>query len=60
MKTFRYLLVLVILILGFSFISVNAQNFSRNGSTNIIEQKIFKKILNLPYYGVFDNISFQS
>jgi hyperosmotically inducible protein len=38
---------------------VNAQSFSDNKSAKTIEQKVFKEILTLPYYGVFDHIAFK-
>jgi hyperosmotically inducible protein len=59
MKAFRNLLVFTIAILTFSLVSVNAQSVSDSKSARTIEQKIFKKILTLPYYGVFDNIKFE-
>lgn len=59
MKVFRNLLVFTIAILTFSLVSVNAQSVSDSKSVQTIERKIFKKILALPYYGVFDNIKFE-
>jgi osmotically-inducible protein OsmY len=59
MKTLRYFLILTIAILGFALTDVSAQNYSANRPTTSIEQKVFKKILGLPYYGVFDHISFE-
>ena len=59
MKTIRYFLILTIAILGFAFTDVNAQDYSNNRPTSAIEQKVFKKILGLPNYGVFDHISFK-
>src|ERR1044071_6856626 len=59
MKRFKYLLILAIAILGFTFTDANAQNYSANRPSNGLEQKIFKKILTLPYYGVFDHIAFK-
>lgn len=56
MRVLKSFLVLAIAILGFSFANVQAQDFSGNKT---IEQKVFKKIIGLPYYGVFDNIKFQ-
>ncbi len=56
MKFLKSFLILSIAIIGFSFINVQAQSFS---DTKSIEQKVFKKILSLPYYGVFDNIKFK-
>lgn len=61
MRYIKSFLVLTIAVLGFSFVNVQAQNFSDNGkvSQSNIEQKVFKEILRLPYYGVFDNIAYQ-
>ncbi len=50
------------LVLSFAFLTVfavgaNAQTVG--SSQRSIEDKVFKKIKGLPYYGVFDNIKFQ-
>ncbi|HMS39121.1 MAG TPA: BON domain-containing protein [Pyrinomonadaceae bacterium] len=50
------------LVLSFAFLTVfavgaNAQTVGN--SQRSIEDKVFKKIIGLPYYGVFDNIKFQ-
>lgn len=55
MKFIRNFLILAVAILGLSQIDVNAQSFSQGN----IERKVFKEIIRLPYYGVFDNIKFQ-
>lgn len=58
MKLIKNKLALVIAILAFSFVGVNAQGLSVvNG--NQIEQKVFKQLIKLPYYGVFDHISYK-
>ncbi|CAN5737669.1 hypothetical protein BH24ACI2_BH24ACI2_10640 [soil metagenome] len=56
-----FLFIAVIAILGFSSLNVQAQSFSDNGKTSRsdIERKVFKEILKLPYYGVFDNIAYK-
>lgn len=59
MKTLRSFLILSIAILGFTFVDANAQNFSSNASERAIEKKVFKEILTLPRYGVFDHISYK-
>ncbi len=61
MRYIKSFLVLAIAVFGFSFADVQAQNFSDNGkvSQSNIEKKVFKEILRLPYYGVFDNIAFK-
>lgn len=55
MRFIRNFLILAVAILGLSQIDVTAQSFSGKS----IEQKVFKEIITLPYYGVFDNIKFQ-
>lgn len=55
MRYIRNLFILMIAVLGLSQIDVNAQGFSQR----TLEQKVFKEIIRLPYYGVFDNIAFQ-
>ena len=55
MKYIRNLFILMIAITGLSQIDVNAQGYSQR----TLEQKVFKEIIRLPYYGVFDNIAFQ-
>ena len=59
MKVLRNFLIVAIAILGFTFIDANAQNYSSNKSERTLEQKVFKKILGLPNYGVFDHIAFK-
>ncbi len=55
MKFIRNLFILMVAILGLSQVQVNAQGFSQRN----LEQKVFKEIIRLPYYGVFDNIAFR-
>jgi hyperosmotically inducible protein len=59
MKTLRYFLILSIAILGFMFVDANAQGYSNQQSEKTIEQKVFKKLIGLPDYGVFDHISYK-
>lgn len=60
MKVIRSFFALFATIFFFSSVSVNAQSFSDRGqSVNSLERQIFKKINGLPYYGVFDQISFE-
>jgi hyperosmotically inducible protein len=58
MKNLRNLLILAIAILGFTFSNVSAQSFSGSGK-NSVERQVYKQIIKLPYYGVFDNIAFR-
>ena len=55
MKYIRNLFILAVAIFGFSQVQVNAQGYSQK----TLEQKVFKEIIRLPYYGVFDNIAFR-
>jgi hyperosmotically inducible protein len=47
-------------IFAFSFVNVNAQNFAPRtaAADSTIERQVYKKILQLPRYGVFDFITF--
>ena len=57
MRYIKGFLVLVIALLAFSQINVNAQ--VRSVGVAKIKQNVFKELIKLPYYGVFDHISFQ-
>ncbi len=61
MRVLKSFLVLSVAILGFSFVNVEARSFSDSGNITQeqLEKKVFKKILTMPYYGVFDNIRFE-
>ncbi len=59
MRVLKYFLILSIAILSFSLVEANAQSYADSKSTRDVEQKIFKTINGLPYYGVFDHISFE-
>lgn len=58
MKIFRNFLILSVAFLAFTSINVNAQSSSVK-NTRTVEQKVFKEILKLPYYGLFDHISYK-
>jgi len=47
------------LILTFAFLSLLAFEAKAQTPQTVLEQKIFKKIIGLPYYGVFDHISYE-
>ncbi len=47
------------LIITFAFLSVLAFDAKAQSPQTQMEQKIFKKIIGLPYYGVFDHISYK-
>ncbi len=60
MKYIRNLLVLTIAILGFSTVDVSAQRYTNNNvSPKAIERKVFKELIKLNYYGVFDNLKYK-
>ena len=60
MKYVRNFLVLAIAVAAFSVVGVNAQSYSNSkASTKTVEQQIYKKLLGLPNYGVFDVIKYQ-
>ena len=61
MKNLRNLLILAVAILGFASFDVKAQTGIVAGKTsaNGIERQVFKEIIKLPYYGVFDNIAYR-
>lgn len=56
MKRFRNFIVFSAFILAFSIINISAQTGYRGSSG--VERMVQKKILKLPYYGVFDHIGF--
>jgi len=61
MKFIRNFLILAVVALGVSVANANAQGYSdsKQASSKTLEQKIFKELIKLPYYGVFDNIKYQ-
>jgi hyperosmotically inducible periplasmic protein len=59
MKVIRNFIALTIAILAVSFVTVNAQNYSGDKSTQTLERKVFKELIKLPYYGVFDHIAYK-
>lgn len=56
MKFIKYILAALIITFGVSLIPANAQTISGNDN---IEHQVFRKILTLPYYGIFDTITFK-
>jgi Predicted periplasmic or secreted lipoprotein len=62
MRIIKSFLALSIAILAFSFISVNAQSYEAvpgQQPATALERQVFKKVISLPRYGVFDHIAFQ-
>lgn len=62
MKYIKSFLVLAVAILGFSSLNINAQQYVKTNydvSQMMIEKKVFKEIIKLPYYGVFDHIAYK-
>ena len=58
MKLLKNYLALFVAILAFSYIGVNAQNYSTDNSAQI-EQKVFKQLIKLPNYSVFDHLAYK-
>lgn len=61
MKNLRNLLIFATAFLGFASFDAHAQDNIVAGKTSArgIERQVFKQIIKLPYYGVFDNIGFR-
>jgi len=61
MKRIKYLLILTIAILGFSTIDVSAQRYTDKNSVSsrTIERKVYKELIKLNRYGVFDNLKYK-
>src|SRR5215203_3122561 len=60
MKYIKSFLVLMVAILGFSFVNVEAKTFDNDvKAVQTLERKVFKQLIKLPYYGVFDHIAFK-
>jgi len=59
MNKIKSFLVISIAIIAISVVSVSAQSYKAGGSNKTIEQQVFKQILGLPNYGLFDNIKFE-
>src|SRR4051812_40233846 len=62
MKYIKSFLVLAVAILGFSSLGARAQSYTNTGYStpqSVIERKVFKEIVKLPYYGVFDHIAYK-
>lgn len=60
MKFIRHFLILMVAVFGISAVSVNAQRYTDGkNSTRTLEQKVFKQLIKLPHYGVFDNIKYE-
>ena len=60
MKVLKSFVILSVAILGFSMVDVEARSFSDGGnvSQKQLEKKVYKQIIQMQYYGVFDNIEF--
>ena len=62
MRYIKSFLVLAVAILGFSSFNASAQSYAKAGydvPQSTVERKVFKEILKLPYYGVFDHIAYK-
>lgn len=61
MKNIKIFLILALAILGFSTLDVQAQRYAdaQDVSQQTIEHKVFKELIKLPHYGVFDSLKFK-
>ena len=59
MRYTRTILFAIVAIIGVSVIGVNAQNYASKDTPKSIEQQVYNKIRYLPYYDVFDYITFE-
>ena len=61
MNKFRNFIALSIAIIAFLVANVPAQKYvnARSTPSKTIEQQIYKKLVGLPHYGVFDHITYQ-
>lgn len=61
MKTLRNFLILSIAVLGFSFVNVHAQDAAADETVDTarLQKQVYKEILKMPYYGLFDSIGFE-
>lgn len=61
MKYIKLFLILTVLLTGEFLTNTSAQTYGggKITTTQGIERKVFKKLIGLPYYGVFDHITFQ-
>ncbi len=58
MRKITRLLALSLAVMAISFVGVNAQSFSGEISAAAIEREVEKRILRLPYYELFDYITY--
>lgn len=59
MRILKAFLVAAIMIAGVTFTTAEAQANDSSLARQTIEKKIYKEIITLPYYGLFDNIGYQ-
>lgn len=59
MNRFRSLIILSSVVIALFALGANAQSSKPPLSGRALEQKVYKEIIKLPYYGVFDFISFR-
>src|SRR5687768_1664734 len=60
MTYLRLFIFLTVIIFGGLLNNISAQIYvDGKNSGSAIEQKVFKKLLGLPYYGVFDKLAFR-
>jgi hyperosmotically inducible periplasmic protein len=59
MRSYKGFIAFVFAVIAFSFTSVNAQSFSDARSGRTIEQSIYREILRMPRYEIFDFIGYK-
>lgn len=60
MRYIKSFLVLTVILLGSFLVEVSAQGYGSSEAANQgIEREVFKQLIRLPYYGVFDHIAYQ-
>ncbi len=61
MRKLRNILTLSVAIFALSFVNISAQTYTLASTKSVktTEQQIAKKLRGLPYYGLFDNITYQ-
>lgn len=59
MKLYKHTFVFAIAIIGLLFVNGQAQNYASQADFTPLERQIHKKIVTMPYYGVFDHIAFE-
>ena len=59
MRAIRNYLFIAIAIIGFTFVSTNAQSFASSKPARSVDEQVYHKLRGLIHYNVFDNIEWQ-